>query len=94
MVDEMQALQLMKTRLNRTAPDPALDIYLGVRVSAAVEKLNAMMPEKLDDSIADLMLVVDYAVWQYQDRDKNTGDPAWLRQRLRERHLKRAGGAT
>lgn len=89
----MQALQLMKTRLNRPAADTSLDNYLGFRVSAAVEKLNAMMPEKLTGSVDDLMLVVDYAVWQYQDRDKNTGDPPWLRQRLRERHLKRGGAS-
>ena len=94
MVDETQALQLMKTRLNRPAADTSLDSYLGFRVSAAVEKLNAMMPEKLTGSVDDLMLVVDYAVWQYQDRDKNTGDPPWLRQRLRERHLQRGGGAS
>lgn len=93
MVDEIQALLLMKTRLNRPAADTSLDSYLGFRISAAVEKLNAMMPEKLTDSMADLMLVVDYAVWQYQDRDKNIGDPAWLRQRLRERHLQRGGGS-
>lgn len=93
-VDESQALALMKTRLNRPAADTSLDAYFTARVSAAVEKLNAMMPEKLTDSVADLMLVVDYAVWQYQDRDKNAGDPAWLRQRLRERHLQRGGGAS
>ena len=88
-VDEAQALTLMKARLNRPAADTSLDDYFTFRILAAVEKLNDMMPNKLDSSTNDLMLVVDYAVWQYQDRDKNTGDPPWLRQRLRERHLKR-----
>lgn len=82
----------MKSRLNRPAADTSLDEYFGYRLAAAIEQLNRMMPEKLDDSTADLLLVVDLAVWQYQSRDKNAGDPPWLRQRLRERHLYRADG--
>ena len=94
MVDEIQALQLMKTRLNRPAADTSLDSYLGFRISAAVRELNDMMPEKLSDSVDDLLLVVDFATWKYQNRDKNTGDPPWLRSVLRNRHLKRGGGAS
>lgn len=93
-VDASQALSLMKVRLNRPAADNSLDTYFAARITAAVEQLNRMMPVKLDDSTADLMLLVDFAVWQYQDRDKNTGDPPWLRQRLRERHLHRGGGTS
>ena len=36
----------------------------------------------------DLMLVVDMAVYQYQNRDSNAGMPEWLRLRRRERWLK------
>ena len=42
---------------------------------------------KLDDGNEDLLLVVDTAVWQYQNRDSGAGMPEWLRLRRRERWL-------
>ena len=49
----------------------------------------------LTESADDLMLLVDSAVWAYQNRDRNTGMPDWLRLRRRERWLqeKRRTGA-
>ena len=94
MPDLNTALLWMKSRLNRPAADTSLDEYFFTRIQAAQEQLDRMMPEKLDDSTADLLLLVDYATWQYQSRDKNTGEPPWLRQRLRERHLYKVGGAS
>lgn len=91
MPDLNTALLIMKSRLNRPASDTSLDEYFSMRIQAAQEQLDRMMPEKLDDSTADLLLLVDFAVWQYQSRDKATGEPPWLRQRLRERHLYKAG---
>jgi hypothetical protein len=90
--DLSTALSTLKARLNRPAADTSLDAYLAARLSAAQEQLNRMLPESLDDSTADLMLLVDFTAWQYASRDKMTGDPPWLRQRLRERHLRRTGG--
>ena len=33
------------------------------------------------------MLVADTVVWQYQNRDKDTGMPEWLRLARRERFI-------
>lgn len=87
-VDTVQALQLAKTRLNRLASDTSLDDYLAARISAALGELNAMLPRDLDDSTEDLLLLVDYAVWSYQNRDKAEREPAWLRYRIRCRFLR------
>lgn len=90
MPDLNQALALMKARLNRMPQDMTLDDYFFTRLQAAAEELNRMFRADLDDSTADLMLLVDYAVWSYQNRDQSGAMPAWLRLRMRERFLKPA----
>ena len=84
--DEGQALALVKTRLNRLPGDTSLDDYLLARIDAAGQALEAT-GIILTDSVADLMLVVDYTVWEYGNRDKPGGMPDWLRLRRRERWL-------
>ena len=85
-LDELQALALVKTRLNRLPGDTTLDDYFLMRIKAAAQAL-----EKtgiiLTESVNDLMLVVDYTVWEYQNRDKPGAMPDWLRLRRRERWL-------
>lgn len=85
-VDTVQALALMKARLNRTQGDTSLDDYFEARIDGAAAEL-ARNGIALTDSADDLMLLVDYAVWQYQSRDKPEGMPEWLRLRRRERWL-------
>lgn len=85
-----QALALMKTRLNRMPQDTTLDDYFSARLQAAAEELNRMFQANLDESAADLLLLVDYAVWSYQNRDQSGAQPLWLRTRLRERFLRPA----
>ena len=91
-VDTAQALQLVKTRLNRLQSDTTLDNYLSVRIEAAIKELEGT-GIVLNDSEEDLMLVTDYTVWQYQNRDNAAGMPEWLRLRRRERWI-RQGVAT
>ena len=38
------------------------------------------------------MFLVDYTVWQYQNRDKAAGMPEWLRQKRRDRWLQQKRG--
>lgn len=83
-VDNTQALSLVKTRLNRLSTDTTLDEYLTARVMAAEQAIEAT-GIVLTTSVADLMLVVDYTVWEYQNRDKPGSMPDWLRLRRRER---------
>lgn len=92
-VDHNVALMMVKTRLNRLQRDTSLDEYLLARIDAAEQEINGMVPEPLTDSTADLMLLVDYAVYAYQNRDKAERMPEWLRYRLRCRFLQRGEGA-
>lgn len=92
-VDQNVALMMVKTRLNRLQNDASLDDYLLNRIDAAEQEINDMVPVPLTDSTADLMLLVDYAVYAYQNRDKAERMPEWLRYRLRCRFLKRGEGA-
>lgn len=87
MVDTNTALNLMKVRLNRRSGDTSLDAYFMHRIQAAIEYLTGA-GIALTDSTEDLMLVVDTAVWQYQNRDKPGGMPEWLRLQRRERWLR------
>ena len=80
------ALMLVKTRLNRMPQDTSLDMYFTARVQAAEQELEAT-GIVLTDSAADMMLLVDYTVWQYQNRDHAQSMPEWLRLRRRERWL-------
>lgn len=83
-VNTETALTLVKTRLNRLPGDTSLDEYLAKRIDAAIGEIEAT-GIVLTDSVADLMLVVDYTVWAYSNRDKPGGMPDWLRLRRRER---------
>ena len=85
-VDTRDALALVKHRLNLLPGNTSLDTYLGYRVDAAIEELEGT-GIKLDNGPEDLLLVVDTAVWQYQNRDSGAGMPDWLRLRRRERWL-------
>lgn len=85
-IDANAALALMKTRLNRLPNDNTLEWYFSNRIDAAAQALEAT-GIILTGSVADLMLVVDYAVWEYQNRDHPGGMPDWLRLRRRERWL-------
>ena len=90
-VDNTQALSLVKARLNRLSTDTTLDVYLTARIMAAEQALEAT-GIVLTASVADLMLVVDYTVWEYQNRDKPGSMPDWLRLRRRERWVRQGVG--
>lgn len=81
------ALLLVKARLNRLPGDMTMDVYLGQRLVAADAELERVGIHLREDSTEDLMLLVDYTVWQYQNRDSAGGMPDWLRLRRRERWL-------
>lgn len=81
---KLTALGLLKQRLNRA--DDALEEYWRARIDAAAGQLEDI-GITLTDSVADVMLVTDYAVWQYQNRDKPGDMPEWLRLARRERWL-------
>lgn len=85
--NETVALMLVKARLNRLASDTSLDVYLTQRINAADAALSRIGIHLSPDDTEDTLLLVDYTVWEYQNRDKQTGMPDWLRLRRRERWL-------
>lgn len=89
-VDVTQALLLVKQRLNKLVGITKLDDYLTARIHGAIEEIEGR-GIVLTDSMSDMMLVVDYTVYQYQSRDKAEGMPGWLTARLRQRWMQ--GGA-
>lgn len=90
-VDARAAFDLVKARLTRLGQSP-LDDYLWTRIEAAESQLLKIGVDLQPDDADDLLLVVDLAVWQYQNRDKPGAMPEWLRLRRRERWF-RLGGA-
>ena len=86
-IDTETALALVKARLNRLQSDTSLDTYFQARIAAAEEYLTGI-GIALTDSQEDLLLVVDFAVWEYQNRDKPGNMPEWLRLHRRERWLR------
>lgn len=89
-INAATALSLIKARLNRLESDTTLDEYLTARISSACAELEKT-GITLDDGADDLMLAVDYTVWQYQNRDKPGNMPDWLRLRRRERWVQEVG---
>lgn len=84
--DAQTALAMMKARLNRLPEDTSQDEYMTARIESAAGELERG-GIALTQSMTDTMLLVDAAVWQYQNRDKAAGMPEWLRLRRRERWL-------
>jgi hypothetical protein len=82
------ALPLVKQRLNRT--DTVLDTYLTTVIRSAELELTRK-GIYLQDDVDDLMVLVDYAVWRYKNRDEPGGMPQWLSLRIRERWLSPKG---
>lgn len=87
-VDQATALSLMKARLNMLSSNTSLDTYLTARIAAAEAELHNQGVESLGFFDDDTLFVVDFAVWQYQNRDKPGGMPDWLRLKRRERWLR------
>lgn len=85
-VDVNMALNIVKARLNRLSDDTTLDAYLTARIHAAADEIEAT-GITLTDSAGDTLLLADYAVWAYSNRDKPQSMPDWLRLRRRERWL-------
>lgn len=86
MIQTSMALQLMKARLNRLPSDTSLDELFEVTIAASAEEIEKT-GITLTDSVQDMMLVVNTAVWHYQARDSQAGMPEWLRLQRRERWL-------
>lgn len=88
------ALAIAKTRLNRLQGDTSLDeTALLPRLRGSVITLKKAGID-LQDTEDDIVLLADYAVWRYQNRDQPGEMPAWLKKLRWERFLHGgAGGA-
>ena len=81
-------LSIVKARLNRLASDTTLDPYLTSRIEAAESELEGTGIHLVDNDTEDQVLLADFVVWQYGNRDKTGGMPDWLRLKRRERWLR------
>ena len=81
-------LSIVKARLNRLASDTTLDPYLTSRIEAAASELEGTGIHLVDNDPEDQVLLADFTVWQYNNRDKPGGMPEWLRLKRRERWLR------
>ena len=88
--DTTVTLRLVKARLNRV--DTTLDEYLKSRIDGAIAELARDGIPLNSENTDDVMLCVDYVVWQYQNRDAAGAMPDWLRLRRRERWLQQRTG--
>lgn len=88
---EETVLGIVKARLNRLASDTSLDDYLKKRIEAADAELARIGIKLIAGNVDDEVLLADYVVWRYQNRDQNAGMPEWLRLARRERWLKERG---
>lgn len=77
-LDASMILQLVKSRKNIMPDDHNQDEYLTARIEAAMGKF-AQQGIHLVDEPADLMLAVDAAVWEINNRDKDGPEPQWLK---------------
>lgn len=81
-------LSIVKARLNRLASDTTLDPYLISRIEAAASELEGTGIHLVDNDTEDQVMLADFTVWQYSNRDKPGGMPDWLRLKRRERWLR------
>ena len=84
---EETVLGLIKRRLNRLQSDTSLDEYLKTLIEAAKGELTRNGITLRAESADDAMLLVNLAVWRYQNRDSANAMPPWLAQQRRERWL-------
>ena len=83
----LTVLRIVKSRLNRLDSDTSLDIYLSQRIAAADLELERTGIALAADDVRDQLLLADFVVWQYQNRDKPGAMPDWMRLARRERWL-------
>lgn len=80
-------LEMVKARLNRLPGDTMLDDYLWAVIEGSMDELRRMGLKLDTENSGDLMLVTDYACWNYRNRDKAEDMPRWLRLKIRERWI-------
>lgn len=86
-MDRTTVLALVKSRMNRLQSDTSLDSYLLTLIDAAEEELKRTGITLREESADDAFLLVNLAVWRYQNRDSTGAMPPWLAQYRRERWL-------
>lgn len=72
------AVAMVKQRKDMLQTANPKDLYIEMRVKETIGELRDMGIH-LVDAPQDMMLVVDIAVWKYNNRDKSQAEPQWLR---------------
>ncbi len=80
------AVSMFKQRKDMLTGITQRDEYIDMRIKAVISELESKGIH-LVNTESDLMLVVDMAVWQYNNRDNMAAQPMWLTLARRERWL-------
>jgi hypothetical protein len=91
---EATVLGILKGRLNRLPSDTSLDDILKPRIKAADAELKRTGINLIEGDAYDSVFLADFTACRYQNRDKDTGMPEWLRLARRERWLSGKGRET
>lgn len=90
-MDTETVLQLVKARIGLTSP--VRDTYLKAIIDGVISELEDEKGLTLNgDSPFQLMFVVDYATWRYQNRDTTGAMPRHLQFRLHNLIIHAGGG--
>lgn len=84
------AIAMVKQRKDMLQKPNPRDLYIEMRVKETIGELQDMGIH-LVDSPQDLMLVVDIAVWKYNNRDKSNAEPQWMRNAKNNRWMNDRG---
>lgn len=85
--NEGEVLELVKVRLNKLGKPLPIDRTLQMRIAEAAQELEDGGIHLREDA-RDTMLIVDLAVWNYQNRDKPGDMPRWLTRKINRRWIK------
>lgn len=81
-----QILKIFKMDLGITST--ARDDYFGNLINSCIKELEAKGIPSNENDAEYMMLVSDYAAWRYRKREENTGLPANIKMRIRDRQIK------
>lgn len=81
-------LRLVRARKNRMADDTSQDEVFGLCIRGAHAKLLDMGIRLDETDPGDTLMLVDYAVWRYNNRDNKDAEPMWLKEDIKNRWLR------
>lgn len=80
---------LMLFKLDLGIRNTAKDPYYVKKIEACIDELERRIPTLDVENTEDAMLIADYAAWQYRNREQSNTLSENLKQRIRDRIIKK-----